>query len=144
MKFPFVIVPAAPQDAFPGRDKVARPLVGVVLKKSGKEVRTLALVDSGADDCLFPASFARRLGITIPNQRSYLFSGTAGNPQDAYFELIVIDILCSQKRTVFSFELDAGFCETLEHTGCGLLGRNGFFSRFKITFKRTDNYFEIE
>ncbi len=144
MKFPFVIFPAAPQDAFPGRDKVAYPLVGVVLKKSGKEVRSFALVDSGADDCLFPASLARGLGITIPNQRSYLFSGTAGNPQVAYFEPIGIEILNLQNRAVFSFELDAGFCETLEHTGCGLLGRNGFFSRFKISFTHADNYFEIE
>ncbi len=29
------------------------------------------------------------------------------------------------------FDLYAGFCDTLEHVGLGLLGQVGFLSRFK-------------
>ncbi len=113
--------------------------------KDGKTVETLALVDSGADDCLFPASLATSLGITIPNQRSYVFSGTIQEPQLAFFEKIEIGIWDSRASAIaFTFGLDAGFCPTLEHTGCGLLGQNGFFSRFKVTIDHANRYFDID
>jgi hypothetical protein len=40
-------------------------------------------------------------------------------------------------------ELYAGFCESLEHTGMGLLGRDGFFSRFEVVMNRSQAFFEI-
>lgn len=42
-----------------------------------------------------------------------------------------------------TFPLFAGFCETLEHVGMGLLGQEDFFSRFTIQFSAAQNYFEI-
>jgi hypothetical protein len=144
VRFPFVIFPAAPHPSFPGRKEFGRPIVPVVLRKSGSELRTLALLDSGADDCLFAASVAKVLRISIPNQRSYRFSVTAAAPQVAYFEVINVEIMDWQKRPAFRFELDAGFSETVEHMGFGLLGQHGFFSRFKVTFNQAEKYFEIE
>lgn len=51
-------------------------------------IDTWALVDSGADYCLFPASIAYALGISIPNRYASPFSGTADSPQLAYFETV--------------------------------------------------------
>jgi hypothetical protein len=108
-------------------------------------VRTLALLDSGADDCIFPASLAGPLGITIPNQNSYIFSGSGQASQVAFFENVEVAIWDYRSRTpVTVFGLYAGFCETMEHTGLGLLGQVGFFSKFKVTFDHADGYFEIE
>ncbi|PYU93799.1 MAG: hypothetical protein DMG26_12675 [Acidobacteria bacterium] len=45
--------------------------------------------------------------------------------------------------SAFTFGLDAGFCSTLEHTRCGLLGQNGFFSRFKVTIDHANRYFDV-
>ena len=42
-----------------------------------------------------------------------------------------------------AFPLYAGFCETLEHIGMGLLGQEGFFSRFAVSFNNAQSYFEI-
>jgi hypothetical protein len=108
-------------------------------------VRTLALIDSGADDCLFPGSLAGLLGITIPNQNSYVFCGTAANSQLAFFENINVGILDWQTgRVILTFDVYAGFCDTLEHTGMGLLGQNGFFSLYKITINHRGGYLEID
>jgi hypothetical protein len=42
-----------------------------------------------------------------------------------------------------TFPLYAGFCETMEHIGMGLLGQDGLFSRFAVSFHHAHNYFEI-
>jgi hypothetical protein len=50
-----------------------RPMLVLVLQNGIKTVATLAIVDSGADTCIFPASLAGQLGITIPNQKRVSF-----------------------------------------------------------------------
>lgn len=105
----------------------------------------LALVDSGADDCIFPASIASSLGIEIPNERAYEFSGAAPGNQMAYFETVSIGLIDWETREeVRRFELYCGFSSALEQTGLGLLGQEGFFSRFRVTIDRAGGYFEIE
>jgi hypothetical protein len=42
-----------------------------------------------------------------------------------------------------TFPLYAGFRETLEHVGMGLLGQEGFFSRFQVSFCSAQGYFEV-
>ena len=78
---------------------------------------------------------ASALGIAIPNQNATPFSGTADAPQIAYFETVQATISNGNSAEApITFELYAGFCETLEHVGLGLLGQNGFFSRFVVAF----------
>ncbi len=117
-----------PDAVFPNRHFVSRPVAPLMLKKNGKSLSVLALVDSGADICIFPASFAAALTISIPNRNPYRFSGTADAPQIAYFEWIEATILnIEQPQQNFRFDLHAGFCDTLEHVGLGLPGQEGFF-----------------
>jgi hypothetical protein len=35
------------------------------------------------------------------------------------------------------------FCSTLEHLGMGLLGQDGFFSRFDVAVRHRSSFFEI-
>ncbi len=144
MRFPYSVLPATPDAAFPNRQSIKRPLVTALLEKNGREITGIAIVDSGADNCLFPASFAAALGITIPNQKTYVFSGTAEAPQVAYFDTIRVTVWNGDpKDQPFQFELYAGFCDTLEHVGLGLLGQHGFFSRFRVEFHHEQNYFDV-
>jgi hypothetical protein len=145
VKFPYTIFPSLPDAAFPGRVSILRPVLVLVLQKGTSVVGTLALVDSGADSCIFPASLAGQLGITIPNQRASVFSGTANSPQIGYYESVRAQIWDTRTSAfVFDFELYAGFCDSLEHIGLGLLGQDGFFSRFSVKFDRQETYFEID
>ena len=145
MKIAYSQLPAKPDAVFPNRQSVGRPIAPLLLEKHGKMLSVLAIVDSGADICLFPASFAAALGISIPNPLAYVFSGTTNHPQIAYFDKIkvtILDLLDSQQS--ISFDLNAGFCDTLEHVGLGLLGQEGCFSRFDVCFHQTESYFEIK
>lgn len=85
-----------------------------------------------------------QLGITIPNQHAHVFSGTADEPQIAYFDVVRATIWNgNSSETPIVFDLQAGFCSSLEHVGLGLLGQEGFFSAFKILFSHTDAFFEV-
>ena len=140
MDFPYTTLPGRPDGAFPDRKILKRPIVEITLRKGDRSIQCEALIDSGADYCLFPATLALALGITIPNNRSSAFAGTANATQFAYFETIQATIWnSSQFERPITFDLYAGFCETLEHIGIGLLGQQDFFPRFNVTFELSDN-----
>jgi hypothetical protein len=144
MRFPYVVFPARPDAAFPSRRSVARPVLPIALSKNGNQIISYAIVDSGADTCIFPASIALQLAITVPNQRTHVFSGTADGPQIAYFDSIRATIWNGDRNeNPISFDLYAGFCGSLEHVGLGLLGQQGFFSIFKVSFSQRGAFFEV-
>lgn len=118
----------------------------VTLEKHNKSVNTLALIDSGSDSCIFPASLAAALGIRIPNQKVDAFSGSSDSSQLAYFEDVTIHIweFSRERKIAFSFDSYIGFCPTFEHSGLGLLGQDGFFNRFKVSMSHRGGSFEIE
>lgn len=81
----------------------------------------------------------------MPNQNVSVFSGTSDAPQLAYYETVQVAVMNRDPGAeAIQFELYAGFCETLEHVGLGLLGQNGFFSRFQLAFNYGASYFEID
>lgn len=144
MRFPYVVFPARPDAAFPNRSSVARPVLPIELSRNGRRIIAYAIVDSGADTCIFPASLALQLGITIPNQHTHVFSGTADEPQIAYFDSVRATIWNGNRsENPIVFDLQAGFCSSLEHVGLGLLGQEGFFSIFKISFSHAESFFEV-
>lgn len=149
MKIAYSSLPVKPDAAFPQRTAIDHPIVALLLQKGDLAVVAYALADSGANSCVFPASVAASLGIEIPNARRSIFSGTLSEPQAAYYEEIQVTILPLESPEIeteqepVTFSLYAGFCETLEHVGMGLLGQEGFFSRFAVKFHAAKRYFEI-
>lgn len=149
MKIPYSDLRVRPDAAFPDRRSLDRPIVALLLTRGEKSVIAYATVDSGADNCVFPASIGLALGVDMPNPRSSLFSGSRDEPQVAYYEQIDVTILPMESEQIstdqepLSFSLYAGFCDTLEHVGMGLLGHAGFFSRFEVRFHAALRYFEI-
>src|SRR5258708_19230583 len=124
MQFPFVIFRSSPSGAFPGTETTKRPVLFLTLQRNNLSVNALALIDSGADECLFPASLAGQLGIAIPNQNSFVFSGTADAPQLAYFERVTVQVWNvppdpGTRTIAFTFGLYSGFCQTLNHFELG-------------------------
>ena len=45
----------------------------------------------------------------------------------------------SPEESPIAFDLYAGFCDSLEHVGLGLLGQDGFFSLFGVSFDFANN-----
>lgn len=111
----------------------------MILSNEGREFHCYAIVDSGADDCLFPAVFAAQIGLRLSKGRPYTFSGAGSHRQVAYFFEIGLEII-----EVLNARLSIGFTEALNASRIGLLGQNGFFDRVDVTFRLRERTFIIE
>ena len=118
-------------------DFIREPIVAVDLIGSTGEVeKTHALIDSGANDCVFNMRHARSLGINLHECQIKNTVGIEGKPMSVYFTELEIEILGLGKMF-----LPVGFKENLPIGG--LLGQVSFFDQFNVHFKRTENIFEI-
>jgi hypothetical protein len=111
----------------------------VILSRAGRDFGCYAIVDSGADDCIFPSLFAAQLGLELSQGRSYVFSGAGSQGQRAYFFDIEIEI-----PGVLKYPLSVGFTEAMDASRAGLLGQNGFFDRLNVGFQLRDRTFTLE
>lgn len=120
--------PASPLEPFPNRQFVHRPVVDIFLTFDKKSVEYGALIDSGADFCIFHTEMAEILGIPVAKGRKITFYGTGGTPQTAYFHNVEIEI------GGWPMELYCGFSYDMKSLPYGILGQTGFFDQFKIEF----------
>jgi aspartyl protease len=98
-----------------------------------------AIVDSGADHCVFPRLFMQPLGIdpfTSPVEGT---AGVGSTNVPTHFSNITIDL-----QGVVRLPVYAGFTTGLDHLGIGLLGQAGFFEAFKITFDYANKLYHLE
>ena len=63
--------------AFPGRLSVSRPVIPIQLVKGGNKIGYLAIIDSGADFCVFHASIGEIIGLAIESGKLQDFSGVS-------------------------------------------------------------------
>ncbi|MCA9217584.1 MAG: retroviral-like aspartic protease [Planctomycetales bacterium] len=111
------------------------PLVPVTLSSSGTSIRTLALVDSGAEDNVFRMDVAEQLGLNLTGASEVVILGYDGQDAEAY-------------RVMVSFELgnhqwDAPVIFSPAVAGRDLLGQIGFFAFFTVTFDYTGRTMNI-
>jgi len=86
----------------------------------------LALVDSGADDCLFPLDVAQFLGLPLDPTKTHRYGGIGQGSITAVFETVTLQV------GGWSFPLYAGFSDA--SSVVPLLGQNGFFDLFEVRF----------
>ena len=97
-------------------------------------------MDSGADFCAFPMSFAQTLGLNPLNQTpSATFgAGSGGLAQTYHFDVVL------EFPNLGTFPLRAGFMDSLNTVGFGLLGHSGFMDRLTVSFSGQKRVFSIE
>lgn len=134
MKFPYYAVPVDKFDSGKPTHVAYRPLVKIILKNNNKKYETLALVDSGADNCLFPIAFGYALGLDIKSVKPEIIRGINNIKTPAYYHKITLTIRGN------SIEVRCGFCDDLPIV---ILGQEGFFEIYDITFRYEDRYFEL-
>jgi hypothetical protein len=123
-----------------------RPYLDVILRNGfATTPKLMALVDSGADYSIFPMEVARELHLDLTQGDVWRFSGTTGKIQEASLANVSLAVLM-ENDVDYAFELHATcpFCDTFQFAGGVLLGQNGFFSRFRTTFRQPENCFDIE
>ncbi len=101
----------------------AVPLYFITLKK---RVRSLALIDSGASISIFRSETAEMLGISIESGTKTILGGVGGKIM-GYTHQLTVEVVGKTLHCpiVFSRDYLVSF---------NLLGREGFFEHFLITF----------
>jgi len=124
---PYVELPFS-SPAFPNVTRTFRPTVKTTLKCGQVHLPFLfeSVIDSGADQCLFPSAYAPFLGIDVASGPSHQMSGV-GSLGRAYFHKVQVTVKVGE--TLLQFECYAGFSSLL--VSFGLLGRQGFFELFE-------------
>ena len=101
MKFPYKRFRIDPTPALPHRKFLFRPLIPIRLSYNNKSIGYEALLDSGADFCIFDAEIGEYLQIPVVEGKPEVFGGIVGNTTTAYFHNVDI---CIQQ---FSFLIPA-------------------------------------
>jgi hypothetical protein len=92
VKFPYRREPCTPNPAHKQRATVLRPRIRIRLLYENRFIDLLALVDSGADDCMFPIEVAQDLNLTLDPQKAQRYRGIGTGHITAYFADLTIDI----------------------------------------------------
>ncbi len=106
-----------------------KPIIPLVLAYQGRAIRYGALVDSGAAFCMIDGLIGEHLGVNVRAGVKEKFGGVEeGAGAVAYFHTI------SMRIGNVEAAVNVGFSYDIAHHGFGLLGQNGFFDRFAVTF----------
>lgn len=133
MKFPYLKIPRKD----PSKKWVTRPIIPVTLFGPKGSVNVDALIDSGADRCLFNAELGREIGLDLEKGEKEIFSGIEGGKIGAFLHKIQLQVIGIEKK----IEIITGFADA---PGIfAVLGQDGFFDAFRIKFEKDHNIVEI-
>lgn len=140
MKIPYkAIGPQDPQIAkiFPENKLTFRPVITIALQYQNAKEKFSALVDSGADACLFPKDTAEMLNIDVKSGQRAFFTGIGGGQVPFYFHEVNMFIGEYQVKS------KVGFSTSTIGTS-GILGQQGFFDNFLVSFDCRNKFLEIK
>jgi hypothetical protein len=112
------------------------PLLRVFVRHGSDMRPTLMLVDSGAADCVFPASFGEVLGIDIPSGEPHNFHGFDLTETRGFLHNVHLQVMGFNNW----IEVRAAF---IESEAMPVLGQSGFFENYQIIFERFKRQFEV-
>jgi predicted aspartyl protease len=113
-----------------------QPMIRVSLFSNGQHESLRCVIDTGATDCMFHSSVARNLGINLTSGKPKTFYAVNGQPFDAYLHTVALRV----NRLDYRITIQAAFTEASKES---LLGQNGFFDYFEVTFRRFRNEMDI-
>jgi len=96
----------------------------------------LALVDSGADDCMFPLEVAEVLDLSLNPKNANYYGGIGSGHIMAIFAVVMVEV------GGMKFPLYAGFSDAPSIVP--ILGQNGFFDAFEVRFNRPKEVIELK
>jgi hypothetical protein len=115
---------------------IKRPIIQILLKSKTSFIIYQALIDAGADYCLFNIDLAKLLDINLSDKNKVDFVGVGKEKLVGYKEEITLRIGDISYLTNVIFADISDF----EH---GILGHKGFFDHFDVHLRYTDLKMEI-
>ena len=126
IRFPYIKYLVTPLTVKPSQ-YVYRPVIPVKLSLEKQGITFDGLVDSGADECIFPAWIAKTLGHDVYKGKKKIFAGIGGSVL-AYLHKTHL------KLNGIKFVANVYYSHEWDDMPFGLLGQSGFFSHFDIHF----------
>ena len=141
MKIPYVLKGPPSQtfkEVFPGTKGIFKPQIKLAIQYGAIKETIFALVDSGADACLFPKGIAELLGIQIRKGERIDFTGISGTQTPFFFHEVEFFLGPFYVKTKAGFSLN-------DNIGVGaILGQKGFFEHFLIPYDYKNKFLEIK
>jgi len=138
MKFPYLKL-SLPQRSEFFESTILKPIIPLKISVEGEELRYAALIDSGADFCIFDAEIGEYLGLDIKSGKREEFGGIQERGgAEAFLHNITINIGGWNYKTVVGFSYD------IAKHGFGILGQKGFFDIFVVKFDLLKEEIELK
>ena len=115
----------------PGLPLIRRPMIPIVFSHEGEAFETMELLDSGADFTAFTKEIADVLGLDLSGPREKAL-GVGGDIETIRSK---VNITVSKAHEHYSFFIPVKVLLTENSSMPPLLGREGFFDEFSITFE---------
>ena len=117
-----------------------RPVIEIKLKLGSKSFLYEALIDSGADVCLFHSEVGKAIGLDIEKGELRRLIGVGGKSALYYVHEVEIEV------GGWAYRIEAGFMpdisgKIIQH---GLLGQKGFFENFVVKFDYKKEEIELK
>jgi hypothetical protein len=106
-----------------------RPVVSVIVSGPGGSRITDTLIDSGADDTVFPTRFAGLIGLSLDQAPTGYARGVGGAILPCRYA--TVELRLSDGAEVFQWRTLVAFSDQVT---LALLGHVGFFDFFVVTF----------
>lgn len=118
---------------------ILKPIIPVKIIIGNELLDYAALIDSGADFCIFPADLGEYLGLDIRSGTSEIFGGIQEKAgAEAFLHRVRLSIGGWQYKTTIGFSYDVA------KYGFGILGQKGFFDIFIVKFNLVKKEIELK
>ncbi len=138
MKFPYLKLSLPQRSEYFGLS-ILKPIIPIKISVGGNELRYAALIDSGADFCIFDAEIGEYLGLNIKLGKREEFGGIQERTgAEAFLHNTTINIGGWDYKTIVGFSYD------IAKRGFGILGQKGFFDNFIVKFDLLKEKIELK
>ena len=139
MKFPYFKFPLPQRSDFFGTS-ILKPIIPVEIVAGATSVRYAALIDSGADFCIFDGEIGETLDLDVRGGQRIIFGGiqAAGGFAEAFVHSLMLKVGGWEYKTAVSFSYD------IAKHGYGILGQKGFFDIFVVKFDLAKEELELK
>ena len=122
---------------------VLRPEIPVRVHGPNGVVECFALVDSGADNSIFPIEIAHTLGIVTERGRGPAPRDFGGNEIPISFADVLLEVV-DETETAIRWRARAYFAEQESSNDVVVLGHEGFLDHFTATFDGAECELRLE
>lgn len=138
MNFSYIKLPLRERSPFFGAS-LLKPIVPIKILYQDRAVQYAALIDSGADFCIFDAQIGEALGLDVRSGTRAKFGGIqSGGPAEAFLHQLALEI--GGRR----FNATVAFSYEIAPYGYAILGQKGFFDFFIVKFDLVKEEIEIK